>query len=136
MNEDLKIDIYQRVVKNIRDAEKEAVKKTVCVLYAEEFENGMKEIYFYSSDFMDEGEDSFQMDYNIEYDNGKSLHGDCMVNTKELVNAFGFTDYDELKAYFAEKYSDDENAWKEIIKEINDKGLYANEYEDEGELMI
>lgn len=28
MNEDLKIDIYQRVVKNIRDAEKEAVKKT------------------------------------------------------------------------------------------------------------
>lgn len=136
MNEDLKIDVYQHVVNNIRDAEKEAVKKTVCVLYAEKFDNGTKEIYFYSSDFMDDGEDSFQMDYNIEYDNGKSLHGDCMVNSEELIAAFGFNDYEELKAYFAEKYTDDENAWEKIIEEIKGKGLCANEYEDEGYLMI
>ena len=42
MNEDLKIDIYQRVVNDVDYSEKEAVKKTVCVLYAKKFANGMR----------------------------------------------------------------------------------------------
>ena len=41
----------------------EAVKKSACVLYAKKFANGMKEVHFYYSDFMGDGEDLFQMDY-------------------------------------------------------------------------
>ncbi len=65
MNEDLKIDVYQRLVNSTEYSEKEAVKKTACVLYAKKFANGMKEVHFYSSDFMGDGEDLFQMDYNM-----------------------------------------------------------------------
>jgi hypothetical protein len=41
MDEDLKIDVYQRVVNGVDYNEKEAVKKTACVLYAKKFANSM-----------------------------------------------------------------------------------------------
>lgn len=101
MDEDLKIDVYQRVVNGVDYNEKEAVKKTACVLYAKKFANSMKEIHFYSSDFMGDGEDLFQMDYNVEYSNGEFQNGNCMVDTKDVLSAFGFADYEELKTYLA-----------------------------------
>lgn len=133
MNEDLKIDVYQRVVNEVEYNEKEAVKKTACVLYAKRFTNSMKEIHFYSSDFMGDGEDLFQMDYNIEYANGELQNGNCMVDTKDVLSAFGFANYEELKAYFAEKYNDDEKAWQKIVKEMEEKGLSLDIDESEDE---
>ena len=91
------------------------MKKTACVLYAKKFANGMKEIHFYSSDFMGDGEDLFQMDYNIEYTNGDIQNGNCMIDTKEVLQAYGFKDYKALKTYFADKYYDDEKAWQKIV---------------------
>lgn len=132
MNEDLKIAIYQRVVNGADSFEKESVKKTVCILYASQFANGMKEIHFYSSDFMQDGEDSFQFEYNIEYTNGDFLHGDGMIDTKEVIDAFGFTDYAELRDYFSDKYKDDGKAWHKMVKEMKDKGLSPNVDENEG----
>lgn len=132
MNEDFKIDIYQRVVNGVDYSEKEAVKKTACILYASKFANGSKEIHFYSSDFMNEGEDLFQFEYNIEYTNGDFQHGDGMIDTKEVLEAFGFADYSELKTYLTEKFNDDEKAWHKIVKELEDKGLSPNVDENEG----
>lgn len=132
MNEDLKIAVYKRVVNGVDHSEKEAVKKTACILYASKFANGSKEIHFYSSDFMNEGEDLFQFEYNIEYSNGDFQHGDGMIDTKEVLEAYGFADYSELKTYFAEKYNDDEKAWHKMVKELEDKGLSPNIDENEG----
>ena len=131
MNEDLKIDVYQRVV-NDADCDKETVKKNTCVLFANKFANGKKDIYFYSSDFMGDGVDVFQLDYNIEYANGEMKYGNCMIDTKEILSAFGFANYEELKNYFVGKYDDDENAWKSIIKEMEGKGLSPGVDEQEG----
>ncbi len=105
MNEDLKIDVYQRVVNGVDFSEKEAVKKSACVLYAKKFSNRMKEIHFYSSDFMGNGEDLFQMGYNIECTNGDFQNGNCMIDTKEAIAVFGFANYDELKSYLGNKYN-------------------------------
>lgn len=132
MNEDLKIDIYQRVVNGVDYSEKEAVKKTACVLYAKKFANGMREIHFYSSDFMGDGEDLFQMDYNIEYSNGDFQNGNCMIDTKEILSAFEFSNYEELKSYLAGKYNDDEKAWQKIVEEMKKKGLSPSVDESEG----
>ena len=132
MNEDLKIAVYKRVVNGVDSSEKEAVKKTACVLYAKKFANGMKEIHFYSPDFMGDGEDLFQMDYNIEYTNGNFQNGNCMIDTKEVVAALGFADYEELKTYLANKYNDDEKGWQKIVEEMQAKDLSPNVDESEG----
>ena len=133
MNEDLKIDVYKRIVNEAESNEKEAIKKTACILYVNKFANGMKEIYFYSSDFMGEGKDVFQMDYNIEYTNGEFQNGNCMIDIKDVITAFGFADYKELKTYFAEKYKDDMKAWQKIVKEMEEKGLSPSVDESEGD---
>ena len=131
---DLKIDIYQRVVNRADDSEKESIKNTACILFAKRYANNMKEIFFYSSDFMGDGEDLFQMDYNVEYTNGEFLHGDASIETKSVLAAFGFTDYDELKNYFSNKYADDEKAWQKIIDEMKGKGLSPSVDESEGDI--
>lgn len=133
MNEDLKIDVYHRVVNGVEFSEKEAVKKSACVLYAKMFANGMKEIHFYSSDFMGDGEDLFQMDYNIEYTNGDFQNGNCMIDTKDVIAAFGFANYDELKSYLGNKYNEDEKAWQKIVDEMQQKGLSPSVDESEGD---
>ena len=132
MNEDLMIAAYKRILDGVDYSEKEAVKKTICILYANKFSNGSKEIHFYSSDFMNDGEDLFQFEYNIEYSNGDFQHGDGLIDTKDVLETFGFADYSELKTYFSEKYKNDENAWHKIVKELKDKGLSPNIDEDEG----
>ena len=132
MNEDLKIEVYRRVVNNA-DCDEETVKKNVCILFAKKYANCMKEVYFYSSDFMGDGEDVFQLDYNIEYTNGEIRSGNCMIDTKEILPAFGFANYDELKKYLAEKYVDDEDAFRKIVQEMVGKGLEPGVDEQVGE---
>ena len=132
MNDDLKIDVYQQVV-NGADCDIETVKKNTCVLFAKKYADCMKEIYFYSSDFMLDGEDVFQMEYNIKYTNGELRYGNCMLDTKDILTAYSFADYDELKDYFARKYSDDENAWQNIIEEMKGKGLSPDVDEQVGD---
>jgi len=48
------------------------------------------------------------------------------------LSAFGFADYEKLKAYLAEKYNDDEKAWQKIVKEMKDNGLSPSVDESEG----
>lgn len=122
MNEDLKIDVFKRVV-NSADCDRETVKKNTCILFAKKYANCMKDIYFYSSDFMGDGEDVFQLDYNIKYTNGEFKYGNCLIDTKEILSAFNFANYEELKNYFTNKFVDDEKAWQKIIQEMEGKGL-------------
>ena len=133
MNEDIKIDVYQNLISGKDDFEKEAVKKTACILFADIIDNGTKEIYFYSSDFMNDGIDMFQFEYNVNYDSGEFREGNGFVDTQEILDAFGFTNYDELKAYVANKYNDDEDAWQKIVEELEAKGLNPNVEESEGD---
>ena len=132
MNEDLKISTYERVLKGVEDSEKDAVKATIGVMYADKIAEGLMEIYFYSSDFMDEGEDTFQVEYNFEYGNGDVRQGNAMIDTKDVLAAYDFADYGELKTYFSNKYNDDENAWHKIIQEMQEKGLNPSIDESEG----
>jgi len=133
MKEELKNNVCKRVINEVEDSEKEAVKQTICVLCAMKFANGAKEIYFYSSDFMNEGIDLFQLEYNVEYANGEFQNGSCMIDTKEIISSFDFVDYGELKAYFVNKYNNDTNAWQKIVQELKDKGLSPSIDESEGE---
>ncbi len=132
MKEDLKIFVYERIIDNADSEEQQAIKKTCCILYVNKFANGIKYIYFYSSDLLGVGEEDFQLEYDIEYSNGDSQHGDAIINTKDLIDAFGFEDYNSLKLYFANKYVDDMNAWRKIIMEIQGKGLSPSIEENEG----
>ena len=132
MKEDLKIFAYEHIISNADSEEQQAIKKTCCILYVNKFANGIKYIYFYSSDLFGFGEEDFQLEYDIEYSNGDFQHGDAIISTKELIDAFGFEDYNSLKLYFANKYVDDINAWRKIIMEIQGKGLSPNIDENEG----
>ena len=131
MKEDLKIFAYEHIISNADSEEQQAIKKTCCILYVNKFANGIKYIYFYSSDLLGFGEEDFQLEYDIEYSNGDFQHGDAIISTKELIDAFGFEDYNSLKLYFANKYVDDINAWRKIIMEIQGKGLSPNIDENE-----
>ena len=132
MKEDLKIFAYEHIISNADSEEQQAIKKTCCILYVNKFANGIKYIYFYSSDLLGFGEEDFQLEYDIEYSNGDFQHGYAIISTKELIDAFGFEDYNSLKLYFANKYVDDINAWRKIIMEIQGKGLSPNIDENEG----
>ncbi|MBQ6964147.1 MAG: hypothetical protein IJP82_00460 [Bacteroidaceae bacterium] len=96
----------------------------------------MKEMHFYSSNFMGDGEDLFQMDYNVEYTNSDFQNGNCIIDTKDVVAALGFVDYEELTTYLANKYNDDEKAWQKIVEEMQGKGLSPNVEESEGAITL
>jgi hypothetical protein len=133
MNEDLKIDLYKKLINQADSYEKEAIKNTVCILLVKKCSNCIKEIYFYSSDLCNEGIDDFQLEYNIEFSNGEFNGGSCLIDTKEVMEAFGFETYDDLKTYFSQKYSDRDDAWEAIIEEMRAKGLDPSVDENEGE---
>lgn len=133
MNDDLKISFYQKIIRSANPDEEEAIKKTACVLFAKKCANCKKEIHFYSSDLLGDGIDTFLLEYNRYYSNGEFQHGDSLLDTDEIIKAYGFKSYDELKEYLSQKYVDDENAWSAIIKEFEDKGLKLNVDETEGE---
>lgn len=125
-NEDLKKAVYQRVLGYVEDP------KNIGILLAKRFANAIKEIYFYSSDFSGNGKDLFQMEYNMEYDNGDIQEGNCSIDTEDVLSAFGFKDYEELKSYLVNKYNEDNNAWRKIVDEMREKGLSPMVDEDEG----
>ena len=127
MNEDLKKNIYQRVLDYVEDP-----KKNVGILLAKRFANATKEIYFYSSDYLGEGKEIFHVEYNMEYNNGDIQDGNCSIDTDDVLTAFGFKDYEELKSYFLNNYTDDNNAWRNIINEMQEKGLSPMVDENEG----
>jgi len=127
MNEDLKKEVYQRVSDYVEDP------KNVSILLAKRFANTIKEIYFYSSDYLGEGKEFFHVEYNMEYNNGEFQGGDCSIDTNDVLTAFGFNNYEELKSYLLNKYTDDNNAWRNIIHEMQEKGLSPLVDEDEGD---
>ena len=65
MKEDLKIFAYEHIISNANSEELQAIKKTCCILYVNKFANGIKYIYFYSSDLLGFGEEDFQLEYDI-----------------------------------------------------------------------
>lgn len=131
MNEDLKNNLYKRLVNQAAPNEKKAIKETICILLAKECANCFKDIYFYSSDMANEGADDFQLEYNVEYSNGDFQYGSCVIATEEALEAFGFNSYHDLKKYLSDKYIDKDDAWRAIVQEMKDKGL--EQFVDEGE---
>ena len=132
MNEDLKIDLYERLVNQAEPSEKGAIKETICILLAKECANCFKDTYFYSSDLINEGFDDFQLESNVEYSNGDFLCRSCIIPTEEVLDAFGFGSYNDLKKYLSDKYIDKDDAWSAIVQEMKDKGLEPSIDEDEG----
>lgn len=132
MDENLKLDVQKHLINEVDPSERLAVKNTFCVLFAKKYANSMKEIHFFSSDCMGDDEDYFQMDYNVEYTNGEHQNRNCMIETKDVLLALGFANYEALRDYFIEKYNDNENAWDLIVKEMKEKGLSPDVDKNEG----
>ncbi len=123
MNEDFKIDLYKKLISVADPLEMESMKKSLCILFANKKNNNRKGIYFYSSDLCDDGVEVLQLEYIIELFNGDSKEGNCIVDTDDILAAFNFKTYNDLKRYFYDKYVDKDDAWQSIIQEIKDKGL-------------
>ena len=123
MGNNIKDFVRQSIISHfdVIDGEKE---ETVCVLYAQRFANCTKETYFYLSNLMNDEEEFFEMQHNVNYDNEESLEKSCWINAEETFAAFGFSNYEEFKNYLVEKYNDDPMAWYNIIKEMESKGVY------------
>ena len=68
----------------------------------------------------------------MEYNNGDIQDGNCSIDADDVLTAFGFKDYEELKSYFLNKYTDDNNAWRNNINEMQEKGLSPMVDENEG----
>ena len=65
MKEDLKIFAYEHIISNADSEEQQAIKKTCCILYVNKFANGIKYIYFYSSDLLGFGEEDLNSEENV-----------------------------------------------------------------------
>lgn len=132
MNEDFKKRVYDRLTFGADEEKKISLEESLCMLYAEEFSNGSKEIHFYQSDYFKRDEKFFIIEYDIDYNNGESYSGHCLTEMEELLPAYGFTDYDALKGYYVGKYLNDRNAWHKIVDEMRTKGLSPMADEEEG----
>ncbi len=47
-----------------------------------------------------------------------------MIDTKEVLQTYGFEDYEALKTYFAGKYNDDEKAWQKLSRKCKTKDFH------------
>lgn len=130
--EDLKNDFCKRLTENTSDSkDKQTIKESLCFLYANEFANGCKVVYIYISD-IDDNEVQFNVEYNLSYSIGEEHDGYCFLDMKEVLKAYGFSDFESLKNYYYKKYNNDRQVWKKIVEELRQKNL--NPTVDENEL--
>ncbi len=104
--------------------------KDSCIIFEKLFANGKKTVNIYCENNYENVEELI-VNYDIYYHDGKGLHGYAAVELKNVLEAYGFTNYDMLKNYLYEKYKDNLNSWKEILNEFKEKGLDPYESEDE-----
>ncbi len=103
-----------------------------CILVEKHCTNRVKRVYFYAEDIDDDGVLYFQVEYNTEYSNGTSQDGNSFIELDKVLNEYSM-DYPTLKEYLVRKYQGNENAFKEIISEMEEKGLELNTDENESE---
>ena len=105
---------------------------TKVVIYSEKTENYTKDVFIYLQDLNGDGEIFFNVDYEVEYNDGLFENGNGMENLDLILGAYGFDDYNKLSAYFRYKYEKDSNAFDKIIDDIKSKGINLSVDESEG----
>lgn len=74
----------------------------------------------------------FNVDYEIEYEDGAFENGNGMQTRDNILDAYGLEDYDKLSAYFLNKYKNDKDAFYKIIDDVKSKGVRISVDESEG----
>lgn len=131
MNIKLKESFYKRIIKSDSFGEKNEINSSLTIIFAEKYANCEKYIWFYISDFMDEGELMLQVEYEINYSNGDSQFGDYFIELEDVLNTFGYKTYKQLQLNLERKYKDDNKAWYNILSELKSLGLEPNVDESE-----
>ena len=102
------------------------------IVFSEEKGNSHKSVYFYLEDICDDGIISFNIDYEINNGNGTFENGNGFENLDNVLKAYSFNDYNELRSYLIGKFGSDQNAFYNIIADMKSKGITLNVDESEG----
>lgn len=102
------------------------------IVFSEKEGNSHKSVYFYLEDICDDGIISFNIDYEINNENGTFENGNGFEDLDNVLKAYNFKDYNELKSYLVGKFESDKNAFYNIIADMKSKGITLNVDESEG----
>jgi|GEM_PF-6575788 hypothetical protein len=102
------------------------------IIFSEKKGNSHKSVYFYLEDICGDGIISFNIDYEINNVNGTFENGNGFVDLDNVLKAYKFKDYNELKSYLVGKFESDTNAFYSIIADMKSKGITLNVDESKG----
>ncbi len=105
---------------------------TKMVIFLDNQNHPKKEIYIYLQDLNEDGEIFFNVDYEINNQDGSFQNGNALENLNDILEAYGFEDYKRLSEYFRNMFGDDSDAFHKIIEDINGKGVRMLVDESEG----
>lgn len=105
---------------------------TKVIIFSETKNDQSTEVYIYLQDLNDDGEIFFNVDYDIEHNDGSFQNGNGMENLDMILKAYGFEDYIKLSSYFRYMYDNDSKAFYKIIEDIKSKGVQLSVDESEG----
>lgn len=101
------------------------------VLFNQKLNDSEKGIYIYLQDICGDGELYFNVEYNVEYSNGSSVNGNANTSISNVLNAYGFENYEKLSEYLINKYGNSTTSFNKIVKEMQNKGITLHVDESE-----
>ena len=105
---------------------------TTVVIYTEESKELTKEVFIYLQDLNGDGELFFNVDYEVEHEDGSFENGNGMESLDIILDAYGFEDYNKLSSYFRYMYENDKDAFSKIVSDVKSKGVNLSIDESEG----
>ena len=105
---------------------------TKVVIFSKKTKKYTKEVYIYLQDLNEDGEIFFNVDYEMEYEDGSFKNGNGMENLDTILDAYGFVDFNKLAAYFRYMFEKDKDAFYKIIEDVKSKGVRLSVDESEG----
>ncbi len=86
------------------------------VLFNQKLNDSEKGIYIYLQDICGDGELYFNVEYNVEYSNGSSVNGNANTSISNVLNAYGFENYEKLSEYLINKYGNSTTSFNTMIR--------------------
>lgn len=105
---------------------------TKVVIYSEKTKELSKEVFIYLQDLNGDGELFFNVDYEVEHEDGSFENGNGLESLDIILDAYGFEDYNKLSSYFKYMYENDIDAFSKIISDVKSKGCNLSVDESEG----
>lgn len=96
------------------------------LLLDRQYSNCTKRVAIYSEEIEDIDGKLFNIDYDIEYNNGEGKQGNAFVSLEDALSSYGFSSEKELRSYYMGKYEGDEKGFHKIVQELEERGLEPN----------